>query len=87
MASNSRRLSGKLPTRKSVITAPRNTSKVQRNEPCPCGSGRKYKVCHSAEGQAFLDRLALEEDRRLMKEKRRQMKADGVPWLRRIFAR
>jgi preprotein translocase subunit SecA len=20
--------------------------KVGRNEPCPCGSGRKYKVCH-----------------------------------------
>lgn len=23
----------------------RNTSKVGRNEPCPCGSGRKYKRC------------------------------------------
>ena len=20
--------------------------KVGRNDPCPCGSGRKYKVCH-----------------------------------------
>jgi uncharacterized protein YecA (UPF0149 family) len=20
--------------------------KVGRNEPCPCGSGRKYKLCH-----------------------------------------
>jgi len=24
---------------------PRRTVKIGRNEPCPCGSGRKYKVC------------------------------------------
>ena len=24
----------------------RNTPKVGRNEPCPCGSGKKYKHCH-----------------------------------------
>ena len=24
----------------------RESRKVGRNEPCPCGSGRKYKVCH-----------------------------------------
>jgi preprotein translocase subunit SecA len=24
----------------------RREKKVGRNEPCPCGSGRKYKVCH-----------------------------------------
>ncbi|MCA9134039.1 MAG: SEC-C domain-containing protein [Planctomycetales bacterium] len=25
----------------------RNTdTKVGRNEPCPCGSGKKYKACH-----------------------------------------
>jgi hypothetical protein len=24
---------------------PRSTSKVGRNEPCPCGSGKKYKKC------------------------------------------
>jgi preprotein translocase subunit SecA len=23
-----------------------NTAKVGRNEPCPCGSGKKYKKCH-----------------------------------------
>ena len=22
-----------------------------RNAPCPCGSGRKYKVCHGAPGR------------------------------------
>jgi preprotein translocase subunit SecA len=21
-------------------------SKTGRNEPCPCGSGKKYKMCH-----------------------------------------
>ncbi len=26
----------------------RNDSKVGRNDPCPCGSGRKYKQCHGA---------------------------------------
>ena len=25
---------------------------VGRNEPCPCGSGRKYKQCHGAPGRA-----------------------------------
>jgi preprotein translocase subunit SecA len=24
----------------------RNARKVGRNEPCPCGSGRKFKQCH-----------------------------------------
>jgi len=23
-------------------------SRVGRNEPCPCGSGKKYKKCHGA---------------------------------------
>jgi len=26
----------------------RATAKVGRNDPCPCGSGRKYKQCHGA---------------------------------------
>ena len=26
----------------------RTWDKVQRNAPCPCGSGRKYKHCHGA---------------------------------------
>ncbi len=26
----------------------RETPKVGRNEPCPCGSGKKYKRCHGA---------------------------------------
>jgi uncharacterized protein YecA (UPF0149 family) len=26
----------------------RDAAKVGRNDPCPCGSGRKYKLCHGA---------------------------------------
>ncbi|MGC2459378.1 MAG: SEC-C metal-binding domain-containing protein [Steroidobacteraceae bacterium] len=26
----------------------RSDRKVGRNEPCPCGSGKKYKHCHGA---------------------------------------
>ena len=31
-----------------VRTVKRETPKVGRNEPCPCGSGKKYKKCHGA---------------------------------------
>ncbi len=30
----------------SVQTVRRDTTKVGRNDPCPCGSGKKYKKCH-----------------------------------------
>jgi preprotein translocase subunit SecA len=31
-----------------VTTVRRDGRKVGRNEPCPCGSGKKYKRCHGA---------------------------------------
>ncbi len=31
-----------------VETFVRNARKVGRNEPCPCGSGKKYKQCHGS---------------------------------------
>ena len=31
-----------------VRTIRRDTPKVGRNDPCPCGSGKKYKKCHGA---------------------------------------
>ncbi|HEV2063242.1 MAG TPA: SEC-C metal-binding domain-containing protein, partial [Thermoanaerobaculia bacterium] len=31
-----------------VETVHRNEAKVGRNDPCPCGSGKKYKKCHGA---------------------------------------
>ena len=30
------------------VTLRRDTPKVGRNDPCPCGSGKKYKHCHGA---------------------------------------
>ena len=31
-----------------TVVAPRSVSKVGRNDPCPCGSGKKYKKCCGA---------------------------------------
>ena len=36
-------------------TVVRDKPKVGRNEPCPCGSGKKYKKCHGATGVATAD--------------------------------
>ena len=35
-----------LPRRSGTITSPKKNIKVGRNDPCPCGSGKKYKQCH-----------------------------------------
>ncbi len=35
---------------KRVVIAPKKTAKVGSNEPCPCGSGKKYKFCCGASG-------------------------------------
>lgn len=43
--------------RKSVVTAPRRTVKVGRNEPCPCGSGKKYKDCCLPKGEKHLIKM------------------------------
>ena len=32
----------------------REGRKIRPNEPCPCGSGKKYKKCHGAPGAAPL---------------------------------
>ncbi|MBV2134393.1 preprotein translocase subunit SecA [Pseudomonas sp. MAP12] len=34
------------PGQAATVTALRQEPKVGRNEPCPCGSGKKYKHCH-----------------------------------------
>ena len=59
---------------------PRRVAKVRRNDPCPCGAGRKYKDCHERDGHAFLDKLARERDAA-------RMKAEGVPWYKRLLLR
>lgn len=34
--------------REPVQRVVRSGAKVGRNDPCPCGSGKKYKKCHGA---------------------------------------
>lgn len=66
---------------------PRHIKKVGRNEPCPCGSGKKYKDCHEKDGSAWLEKLARKEEELRLKDLRKRMKEQGVPWYRRIFVR
>ena len=33
-----------------TVVPPPSQGKVGRNDPCPCGSGKKYKKCHGANG-------------------------------------
>lgn len=40
-----RESAGEIPKQQQII----NTSKIGRNDPCPCGSGKKYKSCHGKE--------------------------------------
>lgn len=58
--------------------APRHIAKIGRNDPCPCGGGKKYKDCHEKDGSVWLEKLARLEDRRRLKEQ-------GAPWWRRWF--
>ena len=37
-----------LPRRREAATVRRDTPKIGRNDPCPCGSGKKYKKCCGA---------------------------------------
>ena len=32
------------------VTYRRPSPKIGRNEPCPCGSGKKFKKCHGGTG-------------------------------------
>ena len=66
---------------------PRNVAQIGRNDPCPCGSDKKYKHCHQSEGSAFLEKLGREDDKRRLKEERQRLKEQGVPWFKRIFVR
>jgi len=35
---------------KDSINPKARSSKIARNDPCPCGSGKKYKLCHGKSG-------------------------------------
>lgn len=71
----------------SYTPSPRHVVKARRNEPCPCGSEKKYKDCHESEGTTYLEKLARDRDRQQLKELRQKMKEQGVPWYRRLFMR
>lgn len=76
---------GQLPKRIKPVTLPRKIARIGRNDRCPCGSGKKFKDCHEAEGETYLQRLAQAEQEKLAKERRAQLKAEGVPWYKRLF--
>jgi preprotein translocase subunit SecA len=40
------------PAKEAPAPVKRKEAKVGRNDPCPCGSGKKYKKCHGAEQSA-----------------------------------
>ncbi len=65
----------------------RHVARVGRNDPCPCGSGKKYKECHEKKGESFLKKVTLEQDKRRVEELRAEKKARGVPWYKRLFGR
>ena len=64
---------------------PANIAQIGRNDPCPCGSGKKYKHCHEREGLPYLKKLGRQQDKNRRRELRRELKERGVPWYRRIF--
>jgi hypothetical protein len=66
---------------------PRQILKVGRNDPCPCGSDKKYKDCHESQGSTYLEKLGREREKERMKELRQKMKEQGVPWWKRLFIR
>ncbi len=68
----------------STAPLPRQIAKIGRNEPCPCGSGRKFKDCHAKAGPVFLEKLARQEHKKSLRERRAQLKAQGVPWYKRL---
>ena len=80
-------LSSALQTRKQVETLPRSVLQVSRNDPCPCGSGKKYKICHADQGERFLAKIAKAEQQERTQQKRDRLKAAGVPWYKRVFVR
>jgi hypothetical protein len=52
------RISPRVSLRKSVVTSPRDVLSIGRNDPCPCGSGEKYKNCCIDKGDHFLKKMA-----------------------------
>lgn len=58
----------------------RRVVKIGRNDPCPCGSGKKYKDCHESKGEEYLAKLAL-------RHPPKGGTGEHVPWYKRIFGK
>lgn len=78
------RLSNVLPKRIQARPLTRLVAKIGRNEPCPCGSGKKYKDCHQSEGESYLVELAMARERA---ERRSDGEGTKISWLQRLFSR
>lgn len=81
-AKSSKSLNTKELLKRVSSTPQRKMIRVGRNDPCPCGSGKKYKDCHINAGEAFLDKLTRKDD---LNRELAQMKKAGVPWWRRFL--
>ncbi|MCZ7585361.1 MAG: SEC-C metal-binding domain-containing protein [Deltaproteobacteria bacterium] len=46
---------------------------IGRNDPCPCGSGEKYKNCCISKGDAFLKKMAA----KMAKDEEKRLKAEA----------
>jgi uncharacterized protein YecA (UPF0149 family) len=42
-------------TAKRIVRKPAVSQKIGRNDPCPCGSGKKYKKCCGMNGSVDND--------------------------------
>lgn len=51
--------------------------KIGRNDPCPCGSGKKYKHCCMNKPQSPLDQIESEQERRKWLERYPQISSSG----------
>ncbi len=69
------RISPRISLRKSVVTSPRAIMQIGRNDPCPCGSGEKYKNCCVTKGDHFLKKLAEKAAKEELKAKKAAEKA------------
>jgi hypothetical protein len=65
----------------------RHSVKVGRNDPCPCGSGKKFKECHERKGEHYLQKLTLEKDKERLQEIRERRREGSLPWYKRLFRR
>lgn len=55
--------------------------RIGRNDPCPCGSGRKYKKCCLQKDQAVAAPPQLSEDRKLSDPAPRSPMAQNTEWI------